>query len=556
MNNDSIDNKAIWKSYLPMPNHWFFSELTYEGQGTATFENPNGKIKGKVKVSCNELGDIKAEMVCEQLITNAELDGDNFFRILKFLYRNKGKGNRVAIGIGTESPNNCLELNVQSDEGVFTATENLFWTTKDFNDHIEFWISHGDYRAKTRRKTKYWVVPLINFVSSFHQLNHPLPTQHPLRLYKTPTVPNSLDDKERQIALMAAHRRYLLIAFEFGNKFGYIEPLPDYREREQNLKSGKEKQSITALMVGEIIDGMENKWFPHNYTNLISLASGSEVYAPWVEYRDRNGGLISRKHLSAVKESYEKGYAVIDETIHHGLGELVSVASKSKHFDEDYFQVLVGHLIEVNSHGRHVENHMTILGRSFEMLSEKLGVGRQDLKSYLPKTYNQDVNTILSKARKQVTYLLKRAKKEGLIDASAALQRIESKISNANNMDGDFGMKVMDVLSRYKMPDLVIMEKSYSQRTQSKGKSWIQTLSQLRNAPLHEGFFHIQDGTFDFYEILRIENHLHDALIRIVLKILEYQGKYQPRVIEYLVDEKTVDWVNEMITAKELGYKD
>ena len=150
----------------------------------------------------------------------------------------------------------------------------------------------------------------------------------------------------------------------------------------------------------------------------------------------------------------------------------------------------------------------------------------------------------------------KRAKKEGFIEASAALQRIESRISNANNIDGDFGMKVMGVLSQYNMPDLAIMEKAYSHRTQSKGKSWIQTLSQLRNAPLHEGFFHIRDGTFDIDEILRIENHLHDILIRIVLKILEYQGEYQPRVIEHLVDKETVDWVTEKTNVKELGFKD
>ena len=90
----------------------------------------------------------------------------------------------------------------------------------------------------------------------------------------------------------------------------------------------------------------------------------------------------------------------------------MSVASKSKHFDEDYFQVLVGHLIAINSHGRHIENHMTILGRSFELLSEKLGVGRQDLKGYLPNPYDQDVYAIISEARKQVTVFVK-AGKEG-----------------------------------------------------------------------------------------------------------------------------------------------
>jgi hypothetical protein len=83
----------------------------------------------------------------------------------------------------------------------------------------------------------------------------------------------------------------------------------------------------------------------------------------------------------------------------------------------------------------------------------------------------------------------------------------------------------------------------------------VQTLSQLRNTPLHKGYFPMRDGTFDPDEIVSTENHLHDLLVRIALKIIGYKGYYQPRVIDYLVNGKTVDWVNSFTTVIELGYK-
>ena len=111
----------------------------------------------------------------------------------------------------------------------------------------------------------------------------------------------------------------------------------------------------------------------------------------------------------------------------------------------------------------------------------------------------------------------------------------------------------MDILKHYKMPDAVIMRKEYFPQSQS-SRSWIQTLSWFRNAPTYKGYFSIQDGTFESDEIIKIENHLHDILVRIVLKILGYTGKYQPRVIDQIVDDKTVEWVKETTSMQELGY--
>jgi len=387
----------------------------------------------------------------------------------------------------------------------------------------------------------------------FHLNNHPLLLQHPLRLFSTPTVPETMEEEQKQIALWVANSRNSLISFEFGDKFGFIEPMPNYSEIEQALKSEEKKQGVTALIVGEIIEGMDQVWFPNDYTNLISFASGNRVSASWLEFRDENGKLVSRKHFPTIKEQYQEGYAVINEIWHGGLGHLISLASRSPEFREDYCRILITHLIEINSIGYHLENRMTNIARTFELLSDRLGLSKQYLMSYMSEPYSQSVKAILNDARDRIKELSSRAKKENLLETSASLDDIESRVANSNNTDGDFGMKVMDILKHYKMPDAVIMGKEYFPQSQS-GRSWIQTLSWFRNAPTHKGYFSIQDGTFESDEIVKVENHLHDILVRIVLKTLGYTGKYQPRVIDQIVDDKTVEWVKETTSTQELGY--
>src|SRR5690606_38585913 len=113
-------------------------------------------------------------------------------------------------------------------------------------------------------------------------------------------------------------------------------------------------------------------------------------------------------------------------------------------------------------------------------LCKEFNLAIQELMSYLPEAYQQDVESILSKARKDVQKLSRRAKKEDLFGARDALQRIESKISNANNKDGDFGLKVISLLDRYEMPDAIIMDRYLSSRPGYEDKSWAQLLSQFR----------------------------------------------------------------------------
>jgi hypothetical protein len=70
---------------------------------------------------------------------------------------------------------------------------------------------------------------------------------------------------------------------------------------------------------------------------------------------------------------------------------------------------------------------------------------------------------------------------------------------------------------------------------------------------MHVGYFDTDEGHHDLDDIVRIFFHLHDILIRIVFKMLQYGGAYQPPVIHMTAAERT-DWVNVYTSASRLGY--
>lgn len=548
MTDELYDNETLWKMYSPKPNPWFSSEVVYEGWGIATFEKPEGTIEGKTKILVDETGNLDVVMEYEKLNTDVTIHGTGSFRFLKFLQGDLSKGNSVGIGVGNINP--CSNLVVQTDNGTFTSEGKIFYSQGfGFDSKLGFLISEGTYKEKATGNPKYWVLPLTNFISSFHLHYFPLLTQHPLRLFSTPVVPEITDEKQRNMALFAANRANTLIGFYFGESVGYIQPVLDYTEKEEKLKSGQAKRCITALMISEVTNKLDEAWFPYDYTNLISFAIGVNVGASWIEFRDANGALVSRKHIHQFKSEYKREYAVIDEPIHGGLGHLISVASNSPEFGKSYFRVLVAHLVRLQSYSRQIEDHMDLLCRTFDTLCEEFGLSVQNLANYLPQDHQMKIDSILNNAREEIRKLSANSGS----DIQPVLQQIESRIANTKNTDRAFGLAVIDLLKKYQMPDVTLMEKYYALYPELEGKSWAKVLSKYRGVAIHTGYF--SHEKHDIQDILILEDHLHDILVRITLKVVGYQGTYQPRVIHHLVDGKTVDWLNEDTPATELGYK-
>jgi hypothetical protein len=549
MTEEVYDNESLWRLYSPKPNPWFSSEIIYEGLGVATFEKPTGTIEGKTRITVDETGILNIVMEFEKLNTEAVIHGTlGFIKFHKFLQADLSEGNIV--GIGTDNINPCSSLTVQTETGTFTAGGKIFYSRGlGLSSKLNFMVSEGVYEEKTTENPKYWVLPLTNFISSFHLLYYPSLTQHPLRLFSTPTVPEMADEKQRQMALFAANRANTLIGFYFGESVGYIQPLLDYNEKEEKLKSGQSKKCITALMISEVTSKLDEVWFPFDYTNLISFIRGTNVGAAWIEFRDDTGKLVSRKHIPQFETNYRKEYAIIDEAIHTGLGQLISLASNSPEFGQSYFRVLIAHLVRLQPYSRHIEDQMDLLCRTFDTLCEKFGYSVQNLGKQLSEDYQTKIDNILAHARNEVQKLSKNAN----FDIKPVLQQIESKISNAKNTERAFGLAVIDLLKKYELPDIKIMDKYYALHPNVQGQSWVQTLTKYRGAAIHTGYF--AHEKYDIDNVLILEDHLHDILVRIALKVLDYQGTYQPRVIHHLVDEKTIYWIDEDTPATKLGYK-
>jgi len=441
-------------------------------------------------------------------------------------------------------------LIIHTETGTFTSNGKVFYSQgAGLDSKLRFSLSEGTYEEIGADDPSYWVLPLTNFVSSFHLKYHPSLTQHPLRLYLTPTIPDMADEKQKQMALFAANRANLLIDFYFGESIGYIQPVLDYSKKEESLKAGQTKKCITALMISEVTQKLEEVWFPYDYTSLISFAVGTRVDAAWIEFRDNSGNLVSRRHITQFETDYKKGYAVVDEALHAGIGQLISLASNSSEFGKSYFRVLLAHLVRLQSYSRQIEDQMDLLCRAFETLCKEFGFSVQNLAMSLPPNYQMEIERILTSARKEVQELSKSAGS----DINPVLQQIGSRIANAKNVDRAFGLAVMNLLEKYGLPDTIIMDKYYALHPDIQGGSWIQTLSKYRGAVIHVGY--LSHKEYDIQDVLILEDHLHDILVRIVLKILDYQGTYQPRVINYLVDGKTIHWLDENTPATKLRYK-
>ena len=138
----------------------------------------------------------------------------------------------------------------------------------------------------------------------------------------------------------------------------------------------------------------------------------------------------------------------------------------------------------------------------------------------------------------------------GAVDArqAQALETIASRVRNANNRDKNFGSQLRELLDRLELRDAEAMEAHPSE-----AGAWLQTVNRCRNAVVHNGYLDIHRDDYDEEEIEGTMIHLHDLLVRVVLKLLVYGGTYQPTTTMSLTD-RTIDWVTPDTSPASLGY--
>jgi hypothetical protein len=543
------------------PNEWFWPNVVYEGRGRAEFEDPTGTIEGPVVVKFNEYGESSAQMVVETLTSDRQLQ----FGSTEFLSGEKPVPEDGVVSLPlTFNSNPCKKLTVETAEGEFSSTQGIHYgrsitVVGNEPEKIDFHLLRSEFQSNNTEAAHYWVFPLANFISNFRQRHLEL-DQHPLRIYPTPLVPHGLPEKETVRAVYKANSKNHLIIFQFNNGLGFIEPVVNYETRKENLLNGRERYAITSIMVGEVsgksIEFSElDSWLPSEFIRLLSLASGSVVSAPWIEFRDARGMLVKRIHVSWEGSSFSKGRRAIREEIHTGVGYMLTRYASSADRGKGYLRVALKHLIQAGLDGESIEDSFVYLCRALEGLCEHYGTRKQYLLRELTAPNELTVKQALRTAANQIKSEAAAAAAAGDDEQSRILNRIADRtLSNPANVDSDFGLAVCALLKRFNLPDADIIDAHYLVNPRADGRPTLAAvLSHYRGAPTHTGYFNFSGKEHDASDILTVMDHLRDVVLRIIFQIVGYVGTYQPPVIRWTIDAK-YDWVRADTPATELGY--
>jgi len=542
----------------PKKNGWFSPNVSYEGTGRAEFADSRGAAEGDVRVLFDEFGSCSAHMVVNRVDSTHPLQG-KIFGLVASRIVHQPNGNAIIKHSFINNP--CSRLTVSTPDGVFSSAGRIDygWDAGADDEYIDFHLLRSEFDCWEAPAAKYWVMPLLNFLSEFRHVPN-LVNRHPLRIFPTPAIPQGLTGDEHLEASICANSRNGVIVFTFNGSPAFIEPLADYDERKRKLDGGSVKALVTAIMVGEVgdisIEAISLKsWFPYDLLRVLGFATGNEVGAPWIEFRDESGRLVRRIHERQGGTIFAEGHRTIHEGAHHGTGRLMTCFLSSEYACKSHVPVAMKHATQ----GGHyspltIEEKLIYLIRGLECLCKHFGLTGQYLDKRLKSENGEQVRKILHNAAKEIRSIARVAKTPEDEQEYCALFKIAERARTTPwGKAGDFGLAVVDLLNKFGLPDAIIVDSHYAKKVPP-GETWASYLSHLRGASLHEGFFDIRSGEFEVQDLVGAANHLHDLLVRIILKMIKYDGAYQPTVI-IGTTRQPVDWVQPSMSADRLGYR-
>lgn len=575
------------RDFLPTPSDWFSTSPEYEGWGRAEFSDPQGSLEGPVEVRFDELGEASVQMRPDPNTLRSERELR--FGLDEFLSGAEPTkvGEQWMLSRNFAQQNPCTGLEVRTSKGVFSTQDVsghgasvVYGGSADGVESLTFDVFLSRFDAEGAGHPKYWVLPLINFVSEWRQRRADL-DRHPLRIFPTPEVPDEItcvpyapDGEEAAnrafSALYAANSRNRLVIFEFEGAPGFVERLPDYGDRKEDLLAGRELILPTAVMVGEVGPNPNNtltelgQWMrPDDLLMLLTLATGTEVGATWIELRDHQGRLVRRFHRRLREARFSRGYRLVDdlplkdgEGRDTGVGRLISRAvPRLEALDRLPLRSSILHLVQSKYRDQSLDESMAHLCRGLDGLCEHYGVAKQNLTESLNADQKEAVKAILAEAFKKIREVKNAATAAGNGSASDALNTIEGKVSNAANTERKFGLALADLLERCGMPDVGIVDEHFRSNPRPDGRErWVDVVSRYRTDVIHYGHLRLGPEGEGWRDVWTIINHLHDVTARILLQAFEYDGGYQPAVVPGPSVPYEVDWIKPDTPAGMLGY--
>jgi hypothetical protein len=524
------------------PKDWLETRAHYEGAARAEFTNPPGAIEGPATVDVNSAGRCRVRIKIEKLDAP---DEKNFAL---------GSGSApLGAYLVNDMSNPCRSLTVKTAGGVFTGGDRIIHggLPIGMQPDVELCPLQSRFEVMGAAPAKYWVVPLVNFMPDpwkgefYLQL-----ADHPLRLASWPTLPDGLSEHDQLMAFVHLHHRGGLYTFVLNGEPGFIERMPNYEARAKRVRR-KRSPMITAVMVGPAhVQNVE--WsdfaslFPLDILSMLTLATGTTVGAPWIEFRDEEGALVRRVHICFGAGRYEKSTpAIHNHLVGNGPGYLTGKVLTATDRGEKYLRVAINHALGASNQNTTLESRFISLCRGFETLCRHHGFIKQDLLLRLDPAQQPELKAILQEAAAKIRKLQTAESDPG---RKAVLETIGSRAQNAGQTEKSFGLAVADLAQMFGFHDASVLDAHFAPT----GKTWPGILTFYRSAATHDAYFDWSQRE-DLYTILRVRHHLHDLLLRVLFKTIEYDGPYQSP-IPPLMQRDSVDWVTPTTPPGLLGF--
>lgn len=542
----------------PKQNNWLELNVRYEGDGTAKFTSPAGHVSGPFVAEFTESGDARVHTEYESLVSE---DPDYAGADLPFITGATVKKTNGArqFGIGGLQ-NKCSGLSFASAGGVFSASSvRLAGYTFGKKAVLRFRVGDGKFETTNTNVPKYFVVPLMNFVG---ELANSLLVGHPLRIYPTPVVPQSVPEKHKFSANLVANRKNEVLAFSTDARLHFIERVADYEERKASLESGIQR-TVTAVLVGDIGSHPVGSfteffsWFPSEMLSALGFTSGAEVGRLWVEIRDEHGELIRRLHGKSQLPSFWQGDELLERIDqmngNAAMGEFVTAYLAQPPEKRFYLEMAMNHA-RLGSIGSHLQLHDILdhLSRGFEGLGREHKVAQRNLSAGLSAKTKTNVQHVVDEARTGLQTLANNALASEELDEHRILNTIKSRAENWHATDNNFGLTVVALLQKFGLCDAEVIDKHLASHPRPDAlPNWASVLAFYRNATMHEGYLDFKTR-HDANDVVLVCLRLKDALTRVILKECGYTGTYTPP-LRRSYGPQSLDWVQPTTPPSNLG---
>lgn len=291
--------------------------------------------------------------------------------------------------------------------------------------------------------------------------------------------------------------------------------------------------AVTAVLVGQLASPADcpddlTKWPAVRLVPALSFATGTFVGTTWAEFRDAEAGLVTRHHRYFGRHAFETGHRTIIEKFDRGTGNLLTLvgrALKSENFDPTMamlYAVKSGQKGTVEDKLRTVSNSVECLSSKGDLLLTSLDARTLDAVKEIAREAADRIRLLASALESSAD-----APPERVAQCRMGLEAVANIIRAVpDKRREDFGSKVTNLLAKYCFDDAAIADEHYRVLGALSGdaKSWVQMINKYRNKVDHLGYFDFAGGQYDSLQVKGVADHLHDIVIRVILKKIGYGG--------------------------------